>query len=186
LKRWEPIHAATKGTGFAFGRHAALTMCERTSSVGRLLAHVAKRQEKTGFVCAAATSKEQLHCSGLPYDQTAYGGMPFGHGAGGCISQGSIMFRSAPRPVGVVASLRKKQAADRPAHTRRNQVRANFVTVLGSFEFESHSKRGKLLDVRSRLPRNLGKSGISLAVVLFPNARGVVHCAPKTPSLAGP
>jgi hypothetical protein len=32
--------------------------------------------------------KQQLGCSCSRYDQTAYGGMQLGHGAGNCIAQG--------------------------------------------------------------------------------------------------
>src|SRR5258705_5955187 len=77
---------ATAGQSCA---QSSIPPCAHAKNVALVAAliHVAEQQQKPGILRAAATRKQQLSCSGLRYDHTPYGGMPFGHGAGDCISK---------------------------------------------------------------------------------------------------
>ena len=74
----------------------------QTRRLSAAVVRVAEQQRSSGLVCAAAIRKQQLStlvCAttkSLRYDQIAYGGMPFGHGAGDSISQG---FHATPAPL---------------------------------------------------------------------------------------
>jgi hypothetical protein len=86
--------------------------------------------------------KQQLGCSCSRYDQTAYGGMPFGHGAGDRISQGFHATAGAVEPLWwTVAAAAKKERSTSIVHwnvgIRRTlvlmepQPRAKVALVLG-------------------------------------------------------
>jgi hypothetical protein len=83
--------------------------------------------------------KQQRCCSGLRYDQTASGGMQFGHGAGDCIPLGSTQ-RQHCSGLGLDA---QRSAIDRFAATESLKMAAEYV----------EAKTGKGADALDRRPQ---------------------------------
>src|SRR5258705_7516944 len=71
------VHNTVQNSRFARPERALESKCARNPETGRVHA---------------------TDCSELRYDQTAYGGMPFVHGAGHCLSQGLDATAAALRP----------------------------------------------------------------------------------------